>query len=137
LLIRSFGIEEGNANATGFADVKAGAWHSGYITAAQSLGIISGQGNGQFGPNEEISRQDMVVMIYNTIQAVGVNLHSREGLTEFKDEAAVSGYAVEAIQSMQQAGIIKGSADGHFMPHNQATRAEAAVIIYNLIQAMK
>ena len=136
LLMNTFGYEAKNTNATSYADVEAGAWYSGLIAAAQQLGIVSGKGNGEFGPNEEISRQDMTVMVYNIIQSAGMTLNTGAEMMEFKDKAAVSGYAAEAVGIMQQAGIITGSGEGNFLPHNNASRAEAAVIIFNLIRAM-
>ncbi|HHW00656.1 MAG TPA: S-layer homology domain-containing protein, partial [Clostridiaceae bacterium] len=51
----------------------------------------------------------------------------------FTDEAEISGYAKEAVAAIQKAGIIKGTGDGRFAPKNNATRAEAAVIIYRLL----
>ena len=38
---------------------------------------------------------------------------------------------------MQQAGVVSGIGDGSFAPLDNANRAQAAVIIYNLINSME
>jgi len=133
MLMMALELEDEEAVCT-FSDVKKGAWYYRPIATAEKLGIVKGKGDGTFGVNDEILRQDMAVMIYRIAQLLGIDLGDDISVEPFKDEAEISGYAKEAVAAMQRAGIIKGTGDGSFAPKNTATRAEAAVIIYRLIK---
>ncbi|HHV99353.1 MAG TPA: S-layer homology domain-containing protein [Clostridiaceae bacterium] len=132
MLMIALELEDEEAECT-FSDVKAGAWYYKPIAAAEKLGIVKGKGDGTFGVNDEILRQDMAVMIYRTAQLLGIDLGDDVNVEPFTDEAEISGYAKEAVTAIQKAGIINGIGDGRFAPKNNATRAEAAVIIYRLL----
>jgi len=116
-----------------FSDVKEGAWYYQSIANAEKLGIVNGKGDGTFGVNDEILRQDMAVMIYRAAQLTGIDLGDDINVIPFTDEEDISGYAKEAVAAIQKAGIINGIGDGSFAPKKNATRAEAAVIIYRLL----
>lgn len=73
----------------------------------------------------------MAVMAHNAATVMGVSLPDGEQVT-FSDEANIAGYARDAIVAMQKGGIISGMGDGSFGPQQNATRAQAAVIIYKL-----
>ncbi|HHV98686.1 MAG TPA: hypothetical protein GXX36_03790 [Clostridiaceae bacterium] len=131
ILMMAFGLIDENA-VSSFSDVKEGAWYYKPIASAEKLGIVKGKGDGTFGVNEEILRQDIAVMLYRTAQYLGIDLDGNANEITFTDEADISGYAKEAVAAMQKAGIIKGIGDGSFAPKKLATRAEATVMIYRL-----
>jgi len=131
ILMMAFGLVDENA-VSSFSDVKEGAWYYKPIASAEKLGIVKGKGDGTFGVNEEILRQDIAVMLYRTAQYLGIDLDGDANEITFTDEADISGYAKEAVAAMQKAGIIKGIGDGSFAPKKLATRAEATVMIYRL-----
>lgn len=120
-----------------FADVHPGAWYARSIATAEKLGITSGRGGAAFGVHERIMRQDAAVLMYRAMAAVGIPLENGQQLDKlFADEAAISGYAKEAVHAAQQAGLIFGMTDGTFAPDATATRAEAAVMIYRLFNKL-
>lgn len=51
------------ANASSFKDVKANSWYTGWINAAESLGIFKGDSNGNFRPNDTISNQEAITVL--------------------------------------------------------------------------
>lgn len=120
---------------TSFSDVKSGEWYHGNIATAQKLGIVNGKPNGRFGVHENITREDMVVMVYKAIQMKQLALASGEA-TAFKDEANIANYAKQAVEAIQGAGIINGVGNDEFAPKKNASRAEAAVMIYNVLGLM-
>ncbi len=121
--------------STTLSDVETGAWYYTEIATAQQLGIVKGKPDGSFGVNDEISRQDMAVMAYRALQIVQLEL--AEGTTDrFADYARVAEYAQDAVAAMQAAGIIHGMGNGEFAPDAHATRAQAAMIIYNLLNQL-
>jgi len=131
MLMMALELEDEKAVCT-FSDVNEGAWYYKPIATAQKLGIVKGKGDGTFGVNDEILRQDMTVMTYRTEQLLDIDLDDDVNVEPFTDEAEISSYAKEAVTAMQRAGIINGIGDGSFAPKNSVTRAEAAVIIYRL-----
>ncbi|MOA29151.1 Endo-1,4-beta-xylanase A precursor [compost metagenome] len=131
LLMRTFGINNINAQSS-FSDTPSSAWYYSYVASAQSLGIVNGSTDGKFNPNAQISRQDMAVMTYQLLTALQINL-ANGNQQAYADADQISGYALEAIRSLSQAGIMQGN-NNNFAPKGAATRAEAAVLIYNLIK---
>ena len=131
MLMMAFGFVDKNAVST-FSDVKEGMWYYEAVATAEKLGIVKGKGDGSFGVNEYITRQDMAVMVYRVSLILDMNLGTGSSEVRFVDKNDISAYALEAVAAMQEKGIINGIGDNRFAPKNNATRAEAAVIIYRL-----
>ena len=131
MLMMAFDLVDKNAVST-FNDVKEGMWYYETIASAEKLGIAKGKGDGSFGVNEHISRQDMAVMVYRTSLILEMSLSTGSGEVQFADKNEIAAYALEAVAAMQGEGIITGIGDNKFAPRNNATRAEAAVMIYRL-----
>ncbi len=127
---RGFGFDEVSATAQ-FGDVAANEWYYKCITQLASLGVISGTGNEIFGVGDNITRQDMAVIIYRAAKTAGINLDAAP--CSFADSADIADYALEAIGALTAAGIINGVGGNAFNPNGSATRAEAAVIISRII----
>lgn len=119
-----------------FADVKNTSWYAKYVTWAVNAGIAKGMNESEFLPNANISRQDMSVMIARYADYMKKNISGTNEKIKFTDEEKIAVYANEAVNTMQKAGIINGvkAADGSysFAPKNNATRAQAAKMIYQL-----
>ena len=135
MLMKAFELNDSSATAE-FTDVKAGAWYYNSIATAQKLGIVSGKLDGSFGVKDQISRQDMAVMLYKTAKIAKIDLSSAS-VVQFTDKGKISEYAVEAVEAVQKAGIVSGVGEGMFAPKNKSTRAEASTIIYNLFSTVK
>lgn len=116
-----------------FSDVIPDAWYEDYVNTAYNNGIVKGIGKGEFGVGKNISREDMCVMAYNTLLKMGITLPS--GTNSFSDESDISEYAKSPVKALNSAGVVNGIGDNLFNPKGNATRAEAAVIIYNTLQA--
>ena len=114
-----------------FTDVASDAWYYNSVAAAVKYGIVSGISENEFAPNVLISRQDMCVMIDRACTAANITLPNGASII-FNDESNISGYALNAVRDMSKAGIVSGFEDGNFKPLENATRAQAAVIIYRM-----
>ena len=114
-----------------FTDVENDAWYYNSVAAAVKYGIVSGISESEFAPNVLISRQDMCVMIDRACTAANITLPNGASII-FNDESNISGYALNAVRDMSKAGIVSGFEDGNFNPLENATRAQAAVIIYRM-----
>ncbi len=113
---------------TGFADVTSEDWFAPYVNTARQAGLVMGDEENRFNPNAQITRQDMAVILYRAyqIQETGQSL-------DFVDQAEISDYAKDAVSYFYSAGIISGVGDGRFAPRENATRAQAAVMLYNVM----
>ena len=118
-----------------FSDVDTSAWYYEYISTAKSLGVVNGIGDNRFGVGTLISRQDMTVMAYRAAQVAGINIPEGKEANIFMDDAEIADYAKEAIEVMQKADIVNGIDSNIFAPKENATRAQAAKIIYMLLSA--
>lgn len=106
-------------------------WAKNEIELFASLGIINGYGNGNFAPNQTISREEMVIIVARLLNFAGVVKDATKG--QFADLNEVSSYAQQVVVNAAQAGIINGKGDNTFAPKAQATRAEALTVIINML----
>lgn len=118
--------------AMNYTDVAQGQWCSEAIRWATSEGIVGGYGNGLFGTNDPITREQFAAMLYRFAQEQGydVSIGENTNILSYTDVADLSEYAISAMQWAVGAGIINGTGDGSTLsPQGQATRAQAAVML--------
>lgn len=130
LIVSMFDLVDQSAQSS-FKDVSKDAWYYTYVASAEKLGITNGIGNGAFGAGKEITRQEMAAMVYRAMNVLGIELKSQDK-DAFADIDNVSPYAREAVMALQKYGIINGTGNNKFDPINDSTRAQSAMIIYNL-----
>jgi len=132
LLVRSFNLTDSTA-VNSFNDVKSDDWFVGDVAAAAKSGIVAGLGNGTFAPRENISRQDMAVMISRALKVVKNKKTEVSGAqVTFTDASSIDAYAQSDVAAAAKYEIIKGLPGGDFAPKNDATRAEASTMIFRL-----
>lgn len=137
LLIRTLGIEK--EISSNFADVEATDYFYEEVGIAKELGITNGRGDNSFGPEQEIRRQEMMVLTARTLQAAGYSwpvAAEEKSLDSFADVNLVSEYAKSSMAALVQAGMVQGDR-GHLNPKGYSSRAEAAVLIYRVYQLLK
>jgi 2',3'-cyclic-nucleotide 2'-phosphodiesterase/3'-nucleotidase/5'-nucleotidase len=133
MLVRALNLSNSGAAAS-FNDVKQGAWYTDSIAAAVNAGLVKGSGNGKFEPGREITREEMAIMIVNALAGQLPSIDTSAVLGEFADKASIAPYAKEAVAQLTQLGIVNGVAGGKFAPKAIANRAQAAVIIYRMLE---
>lgn len=123
--------------AMDYADVAQGQWYSEAIRWAASEGIVGGYGNGLFGTNDPITREQLVTMLYRYAQAKGYDTtQGGMAIREYADFEQISGYAVEAMTWAVNTGIINGTSSTTLSPQGAATRAQVATILMRFIEGM-
>ena len=132
IIVSAFGFD-GEQSGCDFGDMPDRHWAYEYICTAKARGLINGISGSMFGTGQNITRQDMAVIIYNALNAVGISSDKPDS-DIFSDESTVAEYAKAAVHSLKAADIISGYDDGSFRPENNATRAEAAQMIYNVLK---
>ena len=135
MLVRALDLQ---ADFSGnFSDVKEGSYYYGAVGVAKALGITSGKPDGTFGPKENITRQDMVVLMNKALESKNLTLSKpASDLAQFTDSAAVSSYAKDAVAVMAANGIVNGSND-KIDPKALSTRAQAAVVLNRLLTGIE
>lgn len=114
-----------------FEDVIEGAWYYKSIASAFNAGLVYGVSDERFGVGNVLTRQDMMVLCSRAINKFRTLEAVRED-NVFTDNDQISEYAKEAISQLYMAGIANGMEDNTFCPLATATRAQGALIIYNL-----
>ena len=114
-----------------FSDVSGETWYADGVVWATENGIASGYGNGQFGPNDSITREQFVVMLW---KYAGSPKAGNQALG-FTDSDQASGYALEALSWAVEKGIMSGYANGQLAPGGTATRAQAAQMLKNFMES--
>lgn len=134
MLVNAAGLSTEGAEAA-FADVHPDAWYYPYIAAALKNKIAAGGGDGLFGIGSPITRQDMAVMLDNTLVVLYAAALA-DGAADFSDMQDCANYAVGAIERLTGAGILNGR-DGRFAPAEFLTRGEAAKVIAAMLDFVK
>lgn len=124
------------SGANSFYDVAAGQWYTDAILWGQSTGIISGYGNGLFGTNDLVTREQMCVMLSRYLQWAGYALPAVTTAKKFGDNAQIADWAAESIRFCQMHGLINGRSNGLFAPKENATRAENSAVLRRVILAI-
>lgn len=136
LLVQALGLREEHAAAK-FSDLMGTEWYAGYVGAAVKANLVSGFSDGTFRPNEQITREQMAVMVTNAVRFTGVGFSekasSQQLLAGFKDRTEISQWAEEAVAQVLEAGIMSGVNSDEFSPADFATRSQAASIVKRLL----
>ena len=114
---------------TDFPDVANTAYYADATRWASANGIVSGYPNGNFGPNDSITRQQFAAILW---RYAGSPAASRG--QDFADESSISSYSSTAVDWAHENGIINGKGGNIFDPDGNATRAQAAVILRNFME---
>ena len=122
ILYREAGSPAVSGNDT-FTDTQEGAWYADAVLWATQAGVISGYGDGRFGPNDPVSREQIAVILW---RYAGSPAAQGE---DFADEASISTWAADAVDWARSAGLMTGQEGNRFAPQASATRAETAVIL--------
>lgn len=121
-----------------FNDVEASKYYTNAIGIARALGIATGDGI-SFRPEESITREDAIVLLFRILKMRGIMLPTIEigkDINSFNDGENVSEYAKEALNEFIKAGIVRG--DGHNLnAKSNITRAEMATILYRIFEIIE
>jgi hypothetical protein len=138
LLINTFDLNVPGATSN-FTDVSASDWYYRSVSVASTLKIVSGYPNGEFKPNAPITRGDMSIIIEKVLRMTDASLIiPMEGLeveiaSEYMDKGDMPQYNVKSVGIVSELEIMNGYPDVNFKATKNANRAEAAVIIHNIL----
>ena len=112
-----------------FSDVESGTYYEEAVNWATENKIVSGISENEFAPSNEITREQLVVMLYRFAKLNGKKVNEKADLTSYEDFNEISDYAKEATAWAVKAGYINGRSKTVLAPKGTATRAEVATIL--------
>ena len=117
-----------------FTDVSGGDWFASGVAWASANGIVTGYGDGRFGPNDPITREQMAAILYRYAGFAGQSTAGQADLSGYTDAGQVSPYAAEAMGWAADRGLITGVSADTLAPGGSATRAQVATILMRFCQ---
>lgn len=132
MLVKALGIKIDLTAKSTFNDVIADA---GYVSVAQQMGIITGNNNNQFLPNNTLTREEMAVMLMRANKVLNMTKLKSTSKT-FTDASKVSKWAKDML-TLADYEVFNGYTDGTLRPQNKLSEAEAAQVIYNALKNAK
>lgn len=118
-----------------FPDVADGQFYTNAVMWAKlsGAGVVEGYENGTFGPADDITREDLVLMMYRYAKSIGKDVSARADLSVYPDADKVSGFAKEAMEWAVAVEMIKGDS-GYLNPQGKSNRAVCATIITRFME---
>ena len=115
-----------------FNDVHDDAWYSESVAWAAENGIVNGYGDGTFGPDDVLTREQFAAMLYNYANMLGLDVSARATLDAYTD--APSAWAEDVVSWAVAEGLIAGVTDDQLQPQGTATRAQVAAMLQRFIE---
>ena len=141
LLVRAF--ELASESEENFADVSSSDYFAKELAVARNTGLVNGIGDNKFAPRNNISRQDMMVIVYRAMQKIAPEKLVKAELVDetalsktYNDYALIADYAKEAVSVLSQMQLVNGKS-GRVAPTDNTTRAEVAVLIKRILDFVK
>ena len=107
---------------SGFSDVETGTWYTDAVAWAAQNGIVNGVSDTQFAPGDDITREQLAVILYRYATYQGYDVSQRADLSGFVDAGTISTYAQEALSWANAQGLVLGFEDDSLRPQGNASR---------------
>ncbi len=121
-----------------FLDVKAGEFYANAVAWANATGITSGVSKTEFAPNDNVTREQLAVMLYQYAKSIGLVTEATTTQDiQFKDANQISKWSEEAMRWAVDEGILLGTADGTLDPQGIATRAQVATVMKRFVDVIE
>ena len=130
-----YNLEKATGDFNGsFTDVAADEWYADAVNWAAECGIVNGFGDGTFGPEQNITREQMAQILMNYAKYKGYDVTAKGDVSAFTDAAEISGWAQDAVSWAVAEKLLSGKGNGILDPAGTATRAEVAQIFMNFCE---
>lgn len=117
--------------SSSFEDVEEGSWYEPYVAWAAKKGIVNGMSEKEFDPHANVTREQASAIVVRFASKAGLELDASK-VYNFRDEDAVSSWAVKEMETAIAAGLAIGYDESRLSPQKSATRAETAGVLYIL-----
>ena len=116
-----------------YPDCVADSWYAKAVAWCSEQGVVKGYGNGSFGPDDPITREQLAAMLYRYASSPA----TRNTLNSFTDADQAGSWAMDALCWAVEKGILTGKGGGVLDPTGLATRAEAAAMLTRFCESEK
>ncbi len=142
VVVNALGLRHTDSRNNSFVDVSSQAWYHDAVSIAAAYGLMAGSGKGEFRPDDWITREQALTVIAKAMEITGLKPEAnpeeyQKILARFTDWSKVASWAGKGVASCVDTGIVSGKDAGMLVPKADITRAEACVIIRNLLQKSK
>ena len=120
-----------------FTDVEMDSWYGTAVAWAYENNVVLGTSETTFNPGDEITREQMCLMLVNYMEHKEITLDVSDEEVSFTDADQIADWAKEAVEFCAGAGLVQGPGDGTFNPKGTASRAEVATLITNFVRALE
>ena len=124
------------SGTSGFTDVEADIWYTDAVAWAAQNGIVNGVSGTQFAPGDDITREQLAVILYRYATYQGYDVSQRADLSGFVDAGTISTYAQEALSWANAQGLVLGFEDDSLRPQGNASRAQIAAVLMRFCQTV-
>lgn len=114
-----------------FTDVSASVWYADAVAWASANGVVSGYESGLFGPEDQVTREQLAAILYRYALISGKDAEKTADLSGYTDSVTISTWAPQALKWAVGSGLISGTGANTLSPRGTATRAQIAVILQN------
>lgn len=128
---------EPSTNSSTFSDVSSDSYYAKAVSWAQENKIVNGISSSVFAPNKEISREQLMTILYRYAEYKDYDRSSKTGLGDYTDSDQISAYATDAFQWAVATKVASGRNSNFLSPKASATRAEVASAFRNFIEGNK
>ncbi|MGI5873118.1 MAG: N-acetylmuramoyl-L-alanine amidase [Bacillota bacterium] len=134
---RMAGADSVTPAETPFSDVSPSKYYAPFIKWGAEQNIVSGMGDNQYAPDQEIRREDLMRILHNYCVSTGIELAdaSEKTIADFNDSDRVDAWGIDGMNWGIQKGILHGDNYGNLNPRDNATRAEVAQIMMNFCKS--
>lgn len=132
MLVQVLYNQEGAPEVSGadsYHDTEDGAWYGDAVLWATDHEIVNGYGEGLFGPDDNITREQTAAILYRYAEYKGYDVSAAGDLSQFSDADTISPYAIVPLQWAVAEEVIEGMDDGAIAPKAHTTRAQVATIL--------
>lgn len=129
VLYRMEGEPAVDSSKLSFTDVGAKMYYAAAVVWATEAGVTKGTTATTFSPEDKITRQELVTMLYRYAQYKGDNVAASKDLSQFADADQIAPWAEPAMSWALAEGLVNGYEDGSVRPAASATRAQTAAIL--------
>ena len=139
IIVRALGLMHPRTGKTSFSDVSKNDWYYDAVSIAYEYGIISGYGNGKFGPMDKITHEQAMAMVAQAMKITKLKAEYKNGEAEqliasYGDFKNASSWSKNSIALCVKTGVVPDGSGKLAAPKDNITRAEVAVIVQRLLQ---
>ena len=125
------------SSTTPFSDVPEERYYTEAIAWAAENNIVTGYGDGKFGPDDTITREQFAAILYRYATLKGCDISVQDDLSNFNDTDKISDYALIPVKWAVAADIIRGSTSVTLNPSGETKRSEGAAMLHRFLAASK